>query len=99
MGDAKNTPRCIADRQLEGIRFQAWLYEKSERLSKSLPQEVIMPTFEAQLRQDLRNYAVELRQLAYTLPEGVGEHDLLRLSGRMRATADQMERQRSVNNG
>lgn len=99
MGDAKNTPRCIADRQLDGIRFQAWLYGKSERLSKSLPQEVIMPTFEAQLRQDLRNYAVELRQLAYTLPEGVGEPDLLRLSGRMRATADQMERQRSVNNG
>jgi hypothetical protein len=99
LGDAKNTPRCIADRQLEGIRFQAWLYEKSERLSKSLPQEVIMPTFEAQLRQDLRNYAVELRQLAYTLPEGVGEHDLLRLSGRMRATADQVERQRSVDHG
>ena len=51
-----------------------------------------MPTFEAQLRQDLRNDAVEIRQLAYTLPEGVGEHDLLRLSGRMRATADQAER-------
>jgi hypothetical protein len=57
-----------------------------------------MPTFEAQLRQDLRNYAVELRQLAYTLPEGVGEHDLLRVSGRMRATADQAER-RSVDDG
>ena len=55
-----------------------------------------MPAFEAQLRPDLRNYAVELRQLAYTLPECVGEHDLLRLSGRMRATADQVERQRSV---
>jgi len=51
-----------------------------------------MPTFEAQLRQDLRNYAVELRQLAYTLPGGVGEHDLLRLSGQMRATADHAER-------
>ncbi len=51
-----------------------------------------MPTFEAQLRQDLRNYAVELWQLAYTLPGGVGEHDLLGLSGRMRATADQAER-------
>ena len=58
-----------------------------------------MPTFETQLRQDLRNYAVELRQLAYTLPEGVGEHDLLRLSGRMRATADQVERRRRVDNG
>ena len=58
-----------------------------------------MPTFEAQLRQDLRNYAVELRQLAFSLPEGLGEHDLLRLSGRMRATADQVERQRSVDDG
>jgi hypothetical protein len=49
-----------------------------------------MSTVEAQLRQQLRNYAVELRQFAYTLPNGVGEHDLLRLSGRMRATADQV---------
>jgi hypothetical protein len=48
-----------------------------------------MPTVEAQLRHEMRNYAVELRQLAYSLPNGVGEHDLLRLSGRMRATADQ----------
>jgi hypothetical protein len=55
-----------------------------------------MPTFEAQLRQDLRDYAVELRQLAYTLPNGVGEHGFLRLSGRMRATADQVEHQHGV---
>jgi tRNA isopentenyl-2-thiomethyl-A-37 hydroxylase MiaE len=99
LGDAKNTPRCVADKQLDGIRFHARLCEKFERLSKSLPREEIMPTFEAQLRQDLRNYAVELRQLAYTLPNGVGEHDLLRLSGRMHATADQVERQRSVDDG
>jgi hypothetical protein len=58
-----------------------------------------MPAFEAQLRQDLRNYAVELRQLANTLPNGVREHDLRRLSGRIRATADQVERQRSVDDG
>jgi hypothetical protein len=65
-----------------------------------------MATVEAQLRQELRNhavelrnYAVELRQLAYTLPNGVGEHDFLQLSGRMRATADQVERQRSVDDG
>jgi hypothetical protein len=56
-----------------------------------------MPTVEAQLRQELRNYAVELRnysvelrQLAYTVPNGVGEHDLLGLSGRMRAAADEV---------
>ena len=51
-----------------------------------------MPTFEAQLRQDMRNYAVELRQLAYTVQNGIGEHDLLRLSERMRATADEVVR-------
>lgn len=56
-----------------------------------------MSTVEAQLRQELRNYAVELRnyaielrQLAYTAPNGVGEHDLLRLSGRMRTAADEV---------
>ena len=58
-----------------------------------------MPTVEAQLRQDLRNYAVELRQLAYTLPGGLGEHELLRMSDRMRAAADQVERRRSVDDG
>ena len=51
-----------------------------------------MPTFEAQLRQDLRTYAVELRQLAYTVPHGVGEHALLQLSDRMRAAADEVVR-------
>jgi hypothetical protein len=49
-----------------------------------------MPTIEAQLRQELRDYAVELRELAYTLPNGLGEHDLLGVSGRMRAAADQV---------
>ncbi|WP_167380193.1 hypothetical protein [Mycobacterium scrofulaceum] len=51
-----------------------------------------MPTVETRLRDDLRNYAVELRQLAYTLPLGVGEHSLLQLSDRMRAAADQVIR-------
>ncbi len=51
-----------------------------------------MPTVEMRLREDLRNYAVELRQLAYTLPLGVGEHDLLQLSDRMRAAAEQLVR-------
>ncbi len=58
-----------------------------------------MLTVEAQLRQELRDhatelhdYAVELRRLAYTVPNGVGEHDLLGLSGRMRAAADEAVR-------
>ena len=51
-----------------------------------------MPTVETRLRDDLRNYAVELRQLAYTLPLGVGEHALLQLSDRMRAAAEQAMR-------
>jgi len=49
-----------------------------------------MTTIEAQLRQELCDYAVELRKLAYTLPHGVGEHDLLWLSERMRTAADQV---------
>jgi hypothetical protein len=51
-----------------------------------------MPTIETRLRQELRNCAVELRQLAYTMPHGIGEHDLLRLSDRMHAAADQVVR-------
>jgi hypothetical protein len=43
---------------------------------------------EATLRQELRDCALELRQLAYTVPNGVGEHELLRLSERMCAAAD-----------
>ncbi len=42
-----------------------------------------MPTIVAQLRQDMRECAVELRKLAYTMPNGVGEHDLLQLSEQM----------------
>jgi hypothetical protein len=51
-----------------------------------------MHTVETLLRQELRNYAVELRQLAYTLPNGVGEHNLLQLSDRMRAAAELVDR-------
>lgn len=44
------------------------------------------------LENEMRSCAVELRQLAYTLQNGVGEHDLLRLSERMRAAADEVVR-------
>jgi len=54
-----------------------------------------MPTVETLLRQELGNYAVELRQLAYTLPRGVGEHHLLHPSDRMRAAADLQDRKRA----
>jgi hypothetical protein len=47
-----------------------------------------MQMAEIQLRQQLRDCAIELRQLAYTLPGGVGEHGLLKLSDRMRAAAE-----------
>jgi hypothetical protein len=68
-----------------------------DHTSKVIPAELadFMPTVEAQLRQELRNYAVELQQLAYTLPNGVGEHDFLQLSGRMRAAADQVVAKRT----
>ena len=51
-----------------------------------------MFTVEARLLEELRNCSVELRRLAYTLQNGIGEHDLLRLSERMRATADEAVR-------
>lgn len=51
-----------------------------------------MLTLETRLREELRNCSVELRQLAYKVQNGVGEHDLLRLSERMRATADEVVR-------
>ena len=51
-----------------------------------------MATHETRLRQELRDCAIELRQLAYTLPHGVGEHDLLRLSDRMRTAAEKVVR-------
>lgn len=54
-----------------------------------------MPTIEARLREHLRNYAVELRQLAYTVPNGIGERDLLRLSDQMSAAADIVVRKRA----
>jgi hypothetical protein len=47
----------------------------------------VMSTIEARLRRELHKCAVELRQFAYTLPNGVGEYDLLRLSDRMSAAA------------
>lgn len=47
---------------------------------------------QSRLEDELRNCAVELRQLAYTFQNGVGEHDLLRMSERMRAAADSVVR-------
>jgi hypothetical protein len=54
-----------------------------------------MLALETRLLEELRNCAVELRQLAYTLHNGIGENDLLRLSERMRAAADDVVQSRS----
>jgi hypothetical protein len=62
-------------------------------LSGFLPvllEEKAMIPVQTRLEDELRNCAVELRQLAYTLQDGIGEHDLLRLSERMRAAADEV---------
>lgn len=61
-------------------------------LWSALPEEKVMIPVEARLLEELRNCAVELRQLAYTLQNGIGEHDLLRLSERMHAAADEVVR-------
>jgi len=42
-----------------------------------------MLSSQARLGEELRKYGVELAKLAHRLPDGVGEHDLLELSGRM----------------
>ncbi|UMB71861.1 hypothetical protein [Mycobacterium paraterrae] len=47
---------------------------------------------QTRLEDELRTCAVELRQLAYTMQNGIGEHDLLRLSERMHAAADSVVR-------
>ncbi|HZC09735.1 MAG TPA: hypothetical protein VE485_06820 [Mycobacterium sp.] len=49
-----------------------------------------MPTIESRLRRELHQYAMELRQFAYTLPNGVGEYNLLLLSDRMSAAAQEV---------
>jgi hypothetical protein len=49
-----------------------------------------MPTLESRLRRELHQYAMELRQFAYTLPNGVGEYNLLQLSDRMCAAAQEV---------
>ena len=48
-----------------------------------------MPATEAQWRLDMRGYAVTVRELAYTVPNGVGERALLQLSERMATRAEQ----------
>ncbi len=48
-----------------------------------------MLPIEVWFRQELRKYAVALRKLAYSLPDGVGEHGLLLLSEQMNSAADQ----------
>jgi len=70
-------------------------WSEDQAFAQPRPEGEVMPTVETRLRQELRNCAVELRQLAYTLPLGVGEHDLLQLSDRMRAAAEQVVRRRA----
>ena len=48
-----------------------------------------MPTIEAHLRGEIHKYAVELRKLAYTVPNGMAEHELLELSELMNVAADE----------
>jgi hypothetical protein len=49
-----------------------------------------LPTIDARLRRELLEYAIELRQFAYTLPNGVGEYALLQLADRMIAAAEEV---------
>jgi len=57
-------------------------------LYSAVRKKFAMPTIDAHLRRELHKYAVELRKLAYTLPNGVAEHDFLQLSEQMDTAAD-----------
>ena len=73
--------------------WTAYIFHIGLSGSQPVPhKEKIMIPVESRLQDEMRSCAVELRQLAYTLQNGVGEHDLLRLSERMRAAADQVVR-------
>ena len=41
------------------------------------------------LRREMHKYAVELRKLAYTVPNGMAEYELLELSELMNIAADE----------
>ena len=49
----------------------------------------VVRAVEAWVRRELHEYAVALRKLAYTMPHGVGERELLQLSEQMNTTAGQ----------
>ena len=49
----------------------------------------VVTALEAWVRRGLREYAVALRKLAYSLPNGVGERELLQLSEQMNTAASQ----------
>jgi hypothetical protein len=74
----------VVDTSVTPRRIPAWGLH-----SVHLVREKIMPTIEAHLRREMHKYAVELRKLAYTLPNGVGEHDLLEMSELMNIAADE----------
>ena len=47
----------------------------------------VVRAVEAWVRRELHEYAVALRKLAYSLPNGMGERELLQLSEQMNTTA------------
>jgi len=49
----------------------------------------VVTALEAWVRRGLREYAVALRKLAYSLPNGVGERELPQLSEQMNTAASQ----------
>jgi len=58
-------------------------------LGAAQPRSEVVTALEAWVRRGLREYAVALRKLAYSLPNGVGEWELLQLSEQMNTAASQ----------
>lgn len=80
---------CSASRRMMALMNEIDLYEHKTPLPIS-PTSEGTPMTETHFRQTLYECAVKLRELAYTLPQGVGEHALLRMSEQMIVTAGQV---------
>ena len=55
----------------------------------SSSQEKLCPQSRHTSGREIHKYAAELRKLAYTVPNGMGEHELLELSESMNVAADE----------
>jgi hypothetical protein len=78
---------------LETVRHDDGVVRRRSTISRNscgpMVGSEVMRAVEAWVHRELHEYAVALRKLAYSMPNGVGERALLQLSEQMNATAGQ----------